>query len=765
MPSIPWQRVLQALATIFVFISIAWYISDPGFEPFLTLLGGIAAGIGSFFVPPMEKQLMEKQLNEAPTATKDVAITDNKQVPHEIPPSPADFTGRDAEIKELLEHFDRGAVIVGMRGLGGIGKTALAYRLAEMLQDRFPDGQLMVNLRGTDPKPLTPSEAMGHIIRAYSPDARLPENEPDLSAIYHTTLHNKRALLLLDNAADDIQVRPLLPPPPCGVLITSRKKFTLPGLKEKDLDTLNPKEAKDLLLAIAGRIGDHADELSKLCGYLPLALRATGSLLANALDLDPDKYIEELRSERIRLKGFGTKGVDRDVEASFNLSYGRLPEDTARVFRMLSVFTVDFDARAEEAVCEDEGHRHLSELVQWGLVDYRSLKGISRYRLHDLARIFAANHLMADGDKACFDVHLRYAKYYNDVLSGADDLFMKGGENVLTGLKLFDLEWPNIQAGQAWAKSIVREAGVKENRPEKKYALELCSSYPLVGAHVLSLRLHPSESIRWLEIALDAARKLKNRASEGAALGNLGTDYYNLGDYRKAIEFYEQHLAITKEIGDKRGEGAALGNLGLAYHRLGDYRKAIEFHEQRLAIAKEIGYKMGEGNALGNLGLAYKDLGDYRKAIEFHEQHLAIAKEIGDKLGEGDALGNLGIAYKNLGDYRKAIEFHEQHLAITKEIGDKRGEGNALGNLGLAYYNLGDYRKAIEFYEQHLAITKEIGDKRGEGNALWNKSLALDKIGERAQSITYAKSALHIYEQIESPMAESVRRQLAEWQD
>lgn len=170
-------------------------------------------------------------------------------VPH-LPPPPRDFTGRDEELQDLLAGFDRGATITGLRGMGGIGKTALAYALAEKLIERYPDGQILVELRGTDPVPMTPAEAMTRVIRAYHPEFKPPESEAELANIYHSVLHEMRALLLLDNAADDAQVRPLLPSPTCGVIVTSRRKFTLSGLVPMDLDVLRTDRAVELLLKL-----------------------------------------------------------------------------------------------------------------------------------------------------------------------------------------------------------------------------------------------------------------------------------------------------------------------------------------------------------------------------------------------------------------------------------------------------------------------------------------------------------------------------------
>ncbi|MGB2727756.1 MAG: tetratricopeptide repeat protein [Halobacteriota archaeon] len=218
----------------------------------------------------------------------------------------------------------------------------------------------------------------------------------------------------------------------------------------------------------------------------------------------------------------------------------------------------------------------------------------------------------------------------------------------------------------------------------------------------------------------DEEPKLTSMQTHGAILGNLGLAYSNLGEVERAIEYYEQALAIHREIGDRRGEGADLGNFGTAYYAQGQVERAIDYYEQALAIAKEIGDRGGEGNWLGNLGTAYDVQGQVERAIDYYEQALSIAKEIGDRRGEGNWLGNLGNAYYSLGQVERAIEYYEQALSIAKEIGDRGGEGNWLGNLGTAYYDLVQVERAIEYHEQALAIAKEIGDRRNEGTWLNN---------------------------------------------
>jgi tetratricopeptide (TPR) repeat protein len=676
---------------------------------------------------------------------------------YELPAPPGDFTGREAELAELVAHVEAGGVTIsGLRGMSGIGKTALALKVAEQIKVRYPDAQFYLDLKGTT-EPLSPSQAMEHVIRAYHPTAKLPESEDELHGLYLSVLEGKRALLLMDNARDAGQVKPLVPPAGCCLLVTSRWHFALKGWHALDLNALPEADAQALLLKLASRIGDSADRIAALCGRLPLALCLAGGALAARENLSVQDYIRQLEDSRQRLKQIDKykeyTNEELGVEASLDLSYRLLKPDLQERWRALSVFPGSFNAPAAAAVWAGEpaeAKERLGDLLTHSLVEWEAAG--ERYRLHDLARDFADSKLDV-AERTAAQRH--HAEHYLSVLRSAKGLYKQGHESVRAGLALFDLERPNIEAGQRWAA---------ERAGNDDLAARICCNYPDAGVYCLNLRQHPrKELIPWREAALDAARRLKDRAAEGAHLGNLGNAYTDLGETRRAIEFHEQFLVIAREIGDRLGEGNVLGNLGIAYAALGETRKAIEYHEKALAISREIGDRRSEGQDLGNLGLAYAALGETRRAVEFYEQQLTITREIGDRHGEGNALGNLGIASRALGETRRAIEFYEQYLAIAREIGDRRGEGNALGNLGNAYNVLGEPRRAIEFYEQQLTITREIGDRRGEGNALWNMALAWNKLNERAKAIPLVEQALTIYEQIEDPHAPEVRQALERW--
>jgi tetratricopeptide (TPR) repeat protein len=628
--------------------------------------------------------------------------------------------------------------------MGGMGKSQLAWELAHRLADRFPDGRIFIDMQGTGERPLTAEDAMARVIEAFSPEAKPPAEPERLKAAYRATLTGKRALLLLDNAADTRQVAPLLPPAPVALLVTSRRRILLQGTKSLELRTLTPGSALALLRGLVST--ERADDaalatIAKHCGYLPLALRAASSFLHVHPSWTVADYLEALAGERTRLVALAVPEVEIDISSVLGLSLGKLSDEhreIAAAWTLLAVFPAGFDRGAAAAVWQQDltvTRERLDDLVGRSLL---TAEGEARFRLHDLLRDLARERADIKDLRAA---HLRHARHYLGVLWKVDAMY-KSADTSLAGLALFDSERANIEAAQRWATMHLS--------PGPDVAV-LCFEFTNAGAYVLMLRQPPRVRIRWLEAAVEGCRLVGDRRRMGAALGNLGLAWFALGEARKAIGLHEEHLAIARDTADRESERNALNNLGVAWFALGEARKAIDYHKQHLAIARETADRRGEGAALGNLGLAWGVLREPRKAIGLHEQHLAIAREIGDRQSEGTALGNLGNARADLGEPRKAIGLHEQHLAIAREIGDRQSEGTALGNLGLAWAVLGEPRKAIELYEQHLAITREIGDRRGEGNALWNAAIAHETEGDETEAVRRATLALAVRREIEDP--------------
>ncbi|MGA9527479.1 MAG: tetratricopeptide repeat protein [Terriglobales bacterium] len=622
-----------------------------------------------------------------------------------MPEPPVNFAGREFELDELRATLASHAThILALTGQGGVGKTALALTFANEIKAQFSDAHMYLDLLGTSDAPLTPAEAMARVINTFEPEARLPGREPLLAAKYRSVLEGKRALLLLDDARNVEQVKPLLPPRSCCALVTSRLHFA------NDLKTLPPMAAQELLLQIARRVGAEAPAIAYLCEYLPIALVVAGAALRERADLSPSQYRHELEREQSRAKLLSAE--NRTAEAAISLNYARFDAETQRHWRALSVFPETFDSAAAAAVwkCDTtSADATLASLSRFAMLQRDAHR--QRYSLHHLMREFARRKMAADESN---DIALLHSEYYRDLLRSADDLYLDGATSLTRARFILDQEHTNINEGRSWAATRIFA---------DKKAASLCSSYPNVGSHCLAPRQIAGERIRWREDALAAARHLNDRGAERSHLGNLGSLYGNLGEYRRAIQCYERHLQIAREAGDRRGE-------------LQD---------------------------LANLGHAYDALGEHGRAMEIFKQQLQLARALDDKRREAIALGSIGNACHSLGEYTNAVRYHEQALLLDRETGDWRGQSIALGNLGIAHYRLGQHTRALELYGQQLEIARGIHDRQSEGNALWNISLALDEVGERRRAIEYAEAALNIREEMGDPNAAKVRRRLEEW--
>ncbi|HCB01476.1 MAG TPA: hypothetical protein DEP19_03750, partial [Anaerolineae bacterium] len=505
---------------------------------------------------------------------------------YQLPQALADFTGREDLLKEILSDFEtsKGTTISGLTGLGGIGKTALGLQVAHQIKDKYPDAQIFIDLKGTT-APLTALDIARHVILAFEPSADLRGlDENNMQAVFQSILNGKRALLYFDNARSAEQIAKLIPPQPCALIVTSRWTFPVAGLKTHKVGVLDEKEAVQFLLELCPRIPDHANELAKACGYLPLALRIAGSYLGVNHNIGVDTYLAELASVKSRLETFAKSREDAeltsepDVFATFELSYNHLNQEQQKMWRTLGVFPAPFDSIAVAAMWEIEDVKNaeevLSLLMRYSLIDFNEAS--ARYELHDLLGEFARSKMKGGEEE---EAYIQHAKHYMQVMETADELYLQGGENILLGLRLFDVEWENIRSAHAW---------ITTNVNASESIAELGMYFPDAATYCLDLRLPPRDKILWLEIAKDAAKKLGRRDMEGVHLGNLGLAYYSLGEVKKAIEYHEQALVIAREIGDRRNEGNWLGNFGSALYGSGEKEKGIESVKQALAIFEAI---------------------------------------------------------------------------------------------------------------------------------------------------------------------------------
>lgn len=638
-----------------------------------------------------------------------------------LPPVPTDFTGRVKELDDLLGRITGGATISAVRGMGGIGKTALALVLAHKFKEAYPDGHILVEMRGTatgTEKPLTSAEAMAQIVRAFHPEIKLPERDEEVAAIYHSELNGKKVLLLLDNAANRAQVERLLPPEGCLLLVTSRTRFELPGLTKLDLGVLAEDDAKKLLLRLCERIGEDAAALAKLCGRLPLALRLAGDALAGRDELAVADYMRRLEAERLTQLERYADSDEATVTASLKLSETLLRErdpGLADRWLVMGVFPADFDVPAAAAVwglpltddewraSVDEAGDALGELRVRSMVEWD--RQTKRYRLHDLVREYVLERCELD---AAENAGLRHAEHFCNILTTADVLYRRHGNGTKRGLDLFDTERENIDAGRYWSAERM-EADI--------VATQLCSDYPEVSANVLFLRQDPLERIAWLQSGLDAAERLDSRESVAIHSGNLGITLLARGDLNGAETLFRRALAMNTELSDKKGQASSYGNLGLVLRYRGDLAAAESMHRRSLAIDKELGHKEGMATSYGNLGIVLAIRGDLDASEAMFRKALAIDQELGRSEGVADHYGNLGNVLKSRGDLDGAQAMLRMSLAIYEDVGRKDGIATTHGNLGNILFDRGNLNGAEAAYRKCLAINEELGRKAGMANS------------------------------------------------
>jgi tetratricopeptide (TPR) repeat protein len=537
--------------------------------------------------------------------------------PNLLPTSPADFTGRAAELRAARKQ--PAAAVLNLIGPDGAGKTALALLLARELAPRYPNGQIFVDFQERA-QSLTPAVVMAQVIRAYHPMVELPDEEIDVRAVYQEVLHSRRVLFLFDNVSDPEQLSPLLPPAGCTLLLTSQQQCSLPGLRRLVVGGLLPEDASALLLQWAPRIGRHAAELAELCGYFPLALRLAGGALRQMKDLDPPNFVDRLQAEQWRQDKLD------EIDAALMLSYDLLTVERQRQWRDLAVFPADFDRPAAAAVLALDDRRirqALGDALRYGLLTYDHR--LDRFRMHHLVRKAAIERQPAS---QFAETRQRHAMYYLYILELIDKQCQQAGEGTIRGLRRFDLECSNILAGQAW---------VAMNMDEDKSAAGLASAYATAGVHVLPLRQTLPDRLAWLERGQRAAHQLGDREAEALHLGRLGSIHRHRDEPRWAIDYYERSLRLARENGDSRGEEQALGKLGLAYADLGQVEQAITYYQQQLQLALDLGDRQAEAQTSWNLGLAYEELGDLAKAIEAMEVCLKFERETGHPDAEPDA--------------------------------------------------------------------------------------------------------------------------------
>jgi tetratricopeptide (TPR) repeat protein len=355
-----------------------------------------------------------------------------------------------------------------------------------------------------------------------------------------------------------------------------------------------------------------------------------------------------------------------------------------------------------------------------------------------------------------YQASLRHALHYISVLRGAERSYLESAESAEHGLRIFDMERPHIEVGQAWAVA---------HATARKEAACLCSEFGEAGVYCLAVRQYPTDSIQWLEAALNAARQINDRPAEIAHLGNLGDRRRVLCDFPGAMICFEQQLAKARASGNLLNEGNAWGGLANCYLELGNTRRALDCYERRLKLARASHDRRGESNALGGIGNCWLDLGDVAKAIEYLQWKRTIVVENKDWKGEANTLGSLGNAYNQAGEIIMAIECYRRVVELSGRFGDRLTEATVLTNMGVAYARLEEFERGMRLLSESLTIARKIGHLATEATCLWNMALLSSEIGDLETAIQHGERALEIREQIHDSNVLKTRNMLRLWRE
>ena len=655
--------------------------------------------------------------------------------PAQLPADITDFAGRALDVKLLCElqpgdaaQDSQGAVMVGLvTGAGGLGKTTLAVHAAHRLRPRFPDGQLYIDLLGASPQPLAPGDVLARFLRDLGvTGAQIPVDTDERAALLRTRLTGRRVLILLDNARDTAQVRPLLPGSSgCAVLVTARNMLPdLPAARVVDLDVLGDEEARALFAGIVGaeRADAEADatgEVLAACAGLPLAIRIAGARLAARRGWTVRTMAGRLRSEQRLLDEL--KAGDLAVRACFAVSFASLPgpsgpegTDPAGAFRLLGLWQGPAIGLPAAAALLGRPEASVADALEL-LVDAHLLESPApdRYRFHDLIRVYAAERCQSDEPvQVRRDALHRILTWYLHTADAAARIISPNHARVPVGTLdpgVRPLAFASLDQALDWTEAERASVVAATRQAAASGQHGIAWRLPAAAMSFFYRRGHWADWITTHEIGLKSARETGDRPAEAWMLNNLGMAY-GLQHMEQAIGCFERALAIYREVGDRQGEAKAATNMSAACFHLGRFREALDAGRRSLVIQREVGNRYGEGIALGDLGCASRELGLHEDAIACHQQALAIFRELGDRDAEADSLSELADVYLGLGRVAEALDRLAESLDIRRDIGDRHGEAMTLRLLGLARARGGQPDEARASLAGAARIFSELGD-------------------------------------------------------
>ncbi|MEU1267711.1 BTAD domain-containing putative transcriptional regulator [Streptomyces sp. NPDC005799] len=655
------------------------------------------------------------------------ALPKPAQLPHDL----ATFTGREAELDDVLALSDAtGAVVISaIGGMAGIGKTTLAVHWAHRVAERFPDGQLYVNLRGFDPSGsvMSAGEAVRGFLAALGvPPEQVPYGMEAQAALYRGLLAGGRFLVLLDNARDTEQVRPLLPGTPGSLaIVTSRSRLSgLVAAHGAHTLTLQPLDAEQARAFLERRLGaarlagesEAVAEITALCGGLPLALACVVARAAAHPHFPLSAVAAELRAAQGSLDGFGRSDPAANVEAVFSWSLAAVSPGAARLFRLLGLHPgPDISAPAAAALAGvpvREARRLLSELAD---VHLASEHVPGRYALHDLLRAHAAELVASEEDRDTA-VDRLYA-YYVHSAHAADRILAPHADPLPpgpppAGVSVEDLS--DDRQASAWLTAeypvlpAVIDAAAHSGR-DRLAALLAWSLEPFFDR-----RGHWHDGLAAQRTALTSALRLSEPVWEAHGLRGLGRAEGRLGLHDRSRPRLRRALELFTELGDPIGRAQTHRSLGWEADQQGDLPGALHHNQQALQLFRASGDRAAQASVLNSVGWYHALLGQYREALSHCFEALAMLQDLGDRYGQASTWDSIAYAQHGLGRHPHALLGYHNALTLYRELGVPYLEASTLVHIGDTHLAMGAPDEADAAWREALTLFVSLGHPDAE---------------------------------------------------
>ncbi|MFF0833980.1 tetratricopeptide repeat protein [Streptomyces sp. NPDC003344] len=688
-------------------------------------------------------------------------------LPRDIP-----ITGRAIETERMIRNSDsvpEVLVIDAVSGMAGVGKTTLAVHIAYRMITQFPDAQFFIDLHGftAGHPPLDPKEALGVLLGMIGLSAdEIPQSIDARSYIWRSQVARMRSVLVLDNALNAGQITPLLPgTATCRVLVTSRRRMTgLDNARSLSLSCLSRHESVQLLGQIVGMeriLSDRssAEEVADLCGRLPLALHIAGSKLREHAGWSIGYFRKKLTAAQSTTQTL--RADEKGIAASISLSYSGLPEECKRMFRRLGlhdgpVFSADSAAALADTDSE-QAETQLEILYSHSLLE-ESTDG--RYHFHDLLRDYAKDMARridsaADRKRSIERLVLSYVE-----TSQAASLVVDPHSRNSGGTSMSDCMGPEFSGrdeAMKWFESerlnlmaVIRQAADLHLNDGLIRLAESVSAF-------LNIRGYAPNAVEIHQLARDASGVMQDGRSMMIAAENLGAALWEIGDFSRAGQEFDQALALAKRLRDEPAIARLLDRIGFTLERTGDYATAVTCLHESLSIRQRVNDRYGEAKTLNSLGAVHWRQHEYGAAMDCFKRALRIRREVSDRYGEARTLSNMGFTLARTEDFQGAFRYLNEALQLAVRLDDRQILSTVHNNLGYLKCSTGHYTEGLESAERGLTFARQAGSMYQEARALDASAKNFEGTGNTDEALRLFRQALDIFEQLGVPESGEVR--------